>query len=342
MNEFSEYRNYYGNVITFETYMKTNQCMNRTQLKRKFLQFINLCTVFILLNNFPCSAQEDFTWWVQKHNWDGVTPWNQYMTISSAFLGPNALPVPEIKNGLVDSAASVNISFDHFNSKGDKTQDVFLKGILPLFNNKISLELAAVPLEWYEMDTVTRDLRAVRTRSGKGSAGGDIYLSTCIQIIKNKTKLPDILLRITLRTASGTHLRDARFTDAPGYHVDMSFGKSFYTSKFIREIRFFADAGLYTYQTYDLQNLQNDCLLYGGGITLNSRKLSWTNSIGGYSGYLNNGDKPMVYRSELRLLKKMNDWAIAYENGIQNYGYQKFRVTYIFHIGSEKLFKGMK
>ncbi len=296
---------------------------------------------FALLLAFSCSAQEDFSWWVEKHNWDGVTPWNQYMTISAAFMGPNALPVPEIKNGLVDSAASVNISYDNYKSKGDKTQDFYLKGVLPLFKNRISIELHAVPIEWYEMDTITRDERAVRTKSGKGSAGGDIYVSTSVQILKNK-KFPDMLLRFALRTASGTHLRDARYTDAPGYYIDVSFGKSIFTkNKFIKEIRFYGDAGLYTYQTYDLQNLQDDCLMYGGGIILNAKKFSWTNCIGGYSGYLNNGDRPIVYRSELRMLNHIHDWSIAYENGLNDYPYQKFRVTYIFHIPTSKFLKKM-
>ena len=313
--------------------------MIRTLPKRTALSVRLLLVLCFSLAGLNCSAQEDFYWWGEKHNWDGVTPWNHYMTMSSAFLGPNALPVPEIKNGLVDSSASVNISFDHFIHKGDKTQDFYVKGTLPLFNNRISLDLSAVPLEWYEMDTITRDLRAVRTRSGKGSAGGDIYFSTCVQVIKNKKHFPDMLLRIALKTASGTHLRDARFTDAPGYYIDMSFGKSIFSeNKFIREIRFFADGGLFAYQTYDIQNLQNDCLLFGGGVTLNSNKFSWTNAIGGYSGYLNNGDKPLVYRSEFRILNKMNDFAIAYENGLQDYGYQRVRVSYIFHIGSEKIF----
>ena len=242
--------------------------------------------MLLMLFNFKCEAQEDFTWWNEKHNWDGVTPWNQYMTISSAYMGPNALPVPEIKNGLVDSEASVNISYDYYKNTGDMTQDFYLKGTLPLFKNRISIELSAVPLEWYKMDTITRDERAVRTKSGEGSAGGDIYLSTCVQIVKGR-KIPDVLLRFALKTASGTHLRDARYTDSPGYYIDLSFGKSIFTDKkFIREIRFYADAGLYTYQTYDLQYLQNDCILYGAGVCLNSEKLSWTNCIGGYSGYL--------------------------------------------------------
>ena len=334
--------NYVEIVITFGTTTTLVPFMIRTLPKNKTISLKIFLFVFNTLIVTSVSAQEDFYWWVEKHNWDGITPWNQYMTMSSAFLGPNALPVPEIKNGLVDTAASVNISFDHFIHKGDKTQDFYVKGTLPLFDNRISLDLSAVPLEWYEMDTITRDLRAVRTRSGKGSAGGDIYFSTCVQVIKNKKHLPDMLLRIALKTASGTHLRDARFTDAPGYNIDMSFGKSIFPkNKFIREIRFFADGGLYAYQTYDIQNLQNDCLLFGGGVTLNSNKFSWTNVIGGYSGYLNNGDKPIVFRSEFRILNKLNDFSISYENGLQDYGYQKFRVSYIFHIASEKIFTNM-
>ena len=308
--------------------------MNCIVLKSLFLPLAILFTL-------TCSAQEDFSWWVEKHNWDGVTPWNQYMTISSAYMGPNALPVPEIKNGLVDSAASVNISYDYYKNAGDMTQDFYVKGTLPLFKNRISIELNAVPIEWYKMDTITRDERAVRTKSGEGSAGGDIYVSTCVQIIKNK-KFPDLMLRFALRTASGTHLRDARYTDAPGYFIDVSFGKSIFTKdKFIKEIRFYGDGGLYTYQTYDLQNLQNDCFLYGGGICLNTKKLSWINCIGGYSGYLDNGDKPIVYRSELRMLNPMHDFAIAYENGLQDYPYQKFRFSYIFHIPTARIFKKM-
>lgn len=90
--------------------------MNCIVLKSLFLPLAILFTL-------TCSAQEDFSWWVEKHNWDGVTPWNQYMTISSAYMGPNALPVPEIKNGLIDSAASVNISYDYYKNTGDMTQD---------------------------------------------------------------------------------------------------------------------------------------------------------------------------------------------------------------------------
>src|SRR5688572_26334584 len=140
----------------------------RIQFKFRVVIFKWLFILFLVANSKSSCAQEDFGWWVEKHNWDGVTPWNQYLTISSAFLGPNALPVPEVRNGRADRAASLQVSFDFHTSRGDETQDFCLKGVLPLFANRMSVEMDVVPLEWYEMDTLTRDIRAVRTRSGKG------------------------------------------------------------------------------------------------------------------------------------------------------------------------------
>jgi hypothetical protein len=286
-------------------------------------------------------AQEDFQWWVDKHHWDGITPWNQYMTISSAFMGPNALPVPEVRTGRADSIASINFSLDEFHGKGDNTQDVFLRGILPLFKNKISIEMEVVPLEWYKMDTITRDIRAVRTRSGQGSAGGDIYLTTCVQVIKDRTSLPDILLRYTIRTASGTHLRDARYTDAPGYYFDLSFGKNYSLNNFFNKIAWFADAGLYTYQTYDLQHLQDDCFFYGAGFMVMKNKLALTNEIASYSGYLRNGDRPVIYRAELKLVMPVFNYAISFQQGLHDYSYERFRLSCIINFLSMKI-KGNK
>lgn len=293
-----------------------------------------LLPFFFLILSLPFNsfAQEDYGWWVNIHQWDGITPWNQYMTMSADFMGPNALPVPEIKTGQVDSVASLAISFDHHQGKGDRTQNIFLKGVLPLFENRMSIEMDVVPIEWFNTDTITRDRRAARTRDGKGDAGGDIYISTTLQLIRNK-KFADVQLRIALKTASGTRLRDARYTDTPGYFTDLSFGKSIFpSSRIVRQIRFYADAGFLTYQTHDIQNLQNDCFMYGAGVTINLPRFSWSNQLGGYTGYLNNGDSPMVYRTELRYLQKNLDVAISFQQGLNDYDFSRFRISLIGHL----------
>ena len=216
-------------------------------------------------------AQDNYLWWNDVHHWDGHTSWNQYMTYSTSFFGPNALPVPDVMNGNIDSLKTIEVDGGYNWSKGDKTKDTYIKGYLPLFKNRIAFVLDAVPIEWYKMDTVTRDLRAARNRSGEGKAGGDIYFQTLIALLKDHKKLPDVSLRIALRTASGTNLRNARYTDGPGYFFDLSAGKNFKTNSIV--LRPYAMAGFYVYQTNDLEHLQNDCVMFGAGVDFFYKKI---------------------------------------------------------------------
>ena len=57
--------------------------------------------LFLLLTQLSASAQMD--WWNQIHNWDGATPWTQYMKYSHAYLGPNAIPLPTLQRSDVGS-----------------------------------------------------------------------------------------------------------------------------------------------------------------------------------------------------------------------------------------------
>ena len=52
--------------------------------------------------SFFLSAQS-YTWWEETVHWDGVTPWERYIVFTPGFLGPNALPVPRVTNGSIDS-----------------------------------------------------------------------------------------------------------------------------------------------------------------------------------------------------------------------------------------------
>ena len=52
--------------------------------------------LLIALVLFSINAQAQLDWWNQTHNWDGTTPWTQYMKYSHAYLGPNAIPIPTL------------------------------------------------------------------------------------------------------------------------------------------------------------------------------------------------------------------------------------------------------
>ena len=45
-------------------------------------------------------AQKDYTWWNEQHNWDGFRHWTSYTKLTSKYMGPNALPVPDSKKGI--------------------------------------------------------------------------------------------------------------------------------------------------------------------------------------------------------------------------------------------------
>lgn len=279
-----------------------------------------------------CLAQEDFSWWEKIHQWDGHTPWHQYLTISPAYFGPNALPVPEFLNGRIDSSATLEIAGSYTFSKGDKTKDFYTCGMLPLFSERMAIALDVIPYEWFATDTVTRDVRAARTRSGKGGAGGDIYIHFLFQLIRDRESIPDLLFRTCFRLPSGTNLRNARYTDAPGYFFDVSAGKNFKLAN--STVRPYVLCGFYVYQTYDLRHLQNDCLLYGAGADIHFGKFILGQSVGGYRGYQENGDSPVVYRANIRLVNQRFDWKLSYQNGMHDYDFQRLRLSLIFHMSS--------
>ncbi len=277
--------------------------------------------LFFVGMSFSVFAQEDYTWWNTIHHWDGVTPWNQYLTVSPAFFGPNALPVPDIRSGVPDSLYRFEIMTGVHASPGDHTVDGSLTVVAPFCDGKITLEAFVVPLEFYCMDTLTRDVRAVRDQDGRGRAGGDIYFSTNIALLKDHPVYPDIALEIALRTASGTQLGAARYTDAPGYYMDLSFGKS-YSINEAYKLRGYVMSGFYSYQTYDLQQLQNDCFLYGAGVDVSSTHFRWSNQLGGYVGYRHDGDAPLVFRSLFRFECKLIDWLLDFQVGGHDYAYR--------------------
>lgn len=296
------------------------------------LTFSGLLLLLVFKQAF---CQEDFSWWEKIHHWDGHTSWVQYMTMSTSFMGPNSLPVPKAMNGLVDSSAEIEVAGNYHFSEGDKTKDFYTRGYLPLFDHRMAVSLDVVPYEWFSTDTITRDIRSARTRSGKGGAGGDIYLYTDFQLVRNHTHIPDLLFQVCFRTASGTNLRNARFTDGPGYFFNLSCGKNYHVKNIW--LRPYLMIGFYAYQTFDLQHLQNDCFLYGGGIELSNNKIVLAESISGYDGYLQIGDKPLVYRSSLRIKNQHLDWKISYEWGLNDFPFQTIAAGVIYHFNAALL-----
>ncbi len=305
---------------------------------------IAVFALFIILAGHVCS-QDDATWWNEVHNWDGVTSWTNYLITSPYYFGPNALPVPYSQKGQVKDRSEFKVEMDSHFSKGDKTQNLFMDLYIPLVRNKFAIDFYGVPVEHYKMNEATVIERRARNRKGSGYSAGDFYFSTIIQLIRNK-KIPDIALRMACRTASGSGLSEARYTDAPGYFFDLSFGKDLvFNQKPDHKIRFYGMLGFYSWQMNIPNNRQNDALLFGAGMDflINSWKIITT--VDGYSGYIGHGkmiivdesdpvsfnDRPAVYRLELVKEFKKLDFSIGYQIGVHDFIYQTLSLSILVH-----------
>ena len=80
------------------------------QMKKHFFIFL----IFISTQTLA----QDFPWWANLVKWDGVSPWQRYIITNPGYLGPNALPVPFIRNGSIDSINSIALTGNLHFSKG--------------------------------------------------------------------------------------------------------------------------------------------------------------------------------------------------------------------------------
>ena len=293
---------------------------------KKFIKGILLFLLSVqYLSGF---SQNDYTWWDNKNNWIRGTHWHEYINISPGFMGPNALPVPTIQNGVLSKKSTFKFAVEKHSSKGDETENVYTELYLPLYSDKVGFSIYGVPAEHYKMDTLTRDIRSSRDYDGEGYAFGDVYFSTYIQLLEEHAKLPDILLTVNVKTASGGGLDAARFTDAPAYFFDLSFGKTYdLNGAIIQSIRPHAMFGFFAWQTYEDNRRQNDAPVWGFGVDLHSKKLAFINSFGGYDGYLATGDKSFVYRSTLKSkLESVVNYELRFQQGFYDFEYTSFRI----------------
>ena len=288
----------------------------------------------LLLTIIPivCFSQEDWAWWNELHGWQsGMPSWRSFIIISPGFLGPNALPVPEMKRGILSDKKELELGTDFHFRDGDNTQNISGRLYYPFAGAKIAVEGYWVMLEHYAMSEAVRDERIARDKDARGLAVGDVYFSTMVQLFKDR-RFPDTLLRMACKTASGGRLDAARYADSPGYFIDLDFSKNLSPGQQDTQWIPFGMLGFYSWQTNDDMNLQNDALLYGAGLDIRFKKLTVSNSWSGYHGYKDNGDRPMVYTFDLQ--KKLNHQTLRlqYLHGLHDWTYRTVKLSCIWEL----------
>ncbi|NQU85159.1 MAG: hypothetical protein HQ541_05300 [Mariniphaga sp.] len=294
-------------------------------IKRFFLIFS-----LLIISQAVFSQEKDWGWWNETHGWEsGMPGWRMWLIISPKYLGPNALPVPELKNGIIPEKSEIEFGADFHFKTGDPTQNLSGRCLIPFANSRIALELYGTIVEKYQMSETIRDERFARDKDGEGIIQGDFYFSTLIQITKNR-KFPNTIARLGAKTASGGAYNAARVTDSPGYYLDLNFSKDISLSE-NTVFRPLAMVGFYSWQTNDELNLQNDALLYGAGFEYQGNTWSLTSSVTGYHGYKDNGDRPVVFNSGIKKDIGNKTVRIQYLHGIHDWEYETVKFSMIWY-----------
>jgi len=293
-----------------------------------------ICFILFLLFSFNAksqSADEDYTWWNELHGWEeGNEGWRDWIRITPGYLGPNALSVPGVKRGFLNTKTEIELTASGHFMKGDPTQDISGRLFVPFAQSRVAVELYGVIAEHFAFSEEIRNERYARIEDGKGFAFGDLYFSTLIQLVKDR-KFPNTLFRMAAKTASGNQLEGARNTDSPGYFFDLSFSKNFGQSG-SGIFRPFGMGGFYSWQTNDELNLQNDAYLYALGADYERNGLVLSASWSGYSGYKNERDKPMQLNFELRKDFNTKAFRIQYINGLRDWEYKTIKFSFIWKL----------
>ena len=241
-------------------------------------------------------------------------------------MGPNAFPIPfaERKNNRVE----FELGYNNHSNVGEKNWDFLTRFSYPLSENS-SLRLSINPIEYFEMDSVIRDQRKARDEYPKGYASGDLLVEMNTLVFENDHS--EVLFNIGLKTASGSQFRNARYTDSPAYYFDLSYHR-----EKIISTDFKIDAsillGLYVWQTYMINNRQNDAILASSSLKLYYKDYCLSQDLRGFSGYLNNGDKPLLY--SVKFLKQWNSihLSVSKQVALHDYPYNsiQFGLKYRF------------
>ncbi len=250
---------------------------------------------------------------------------------SPRYFGPNAFPIPEVRNGKVGNRFEVEVRGEYHSYTGDKTKDIFTRAYIPFVKGKVALEVSYLWKEHYKLTPETRDERHAWDLKSPLGYNGDVIVSSIFQVLRSD-KWVDILVSANIKTASGGRLVDARHTDAASYWFDATFGKEL-TNGIHGDtnyyIRMQAVMGFYCWMTNDIVHRQNDAISYGVGLSAGYGNWGFTTDLAGFHGYEKNGDSPLILRNNLTYEIKKNIISLRYHHGMKDRLYETYGLAYI-------------
>jgi hypothetical protein len=287
---------------------------------------------FAIIMGVTTGRAQTMDWWANNVGWDGVTSWKRYLIFSPGFMGPNALPVPEMGRTVIDSISAIGATVNFHFSKGDPTQNIKLIGNFCIVKNIISADLVYIPMEWFQTTHEVKTERKVYYMAyNEKRQSGDVYLNLNLRIFEKWRKQVEMMLRLGYRFPTGSITGAARYTDSPGYYFDLTAGKPLSPGGPLKVLGLL---GFYVWQTNQDLHFQDDAFVFGAGLEYN--KDSWRidfNSVG-YLGYMNNGDKPVVVRIGAQKIIHHMTAILRLQRGLHDFDYTTLETGIKFHLGN--------
>ena len=257
-------------------------------MKRSLHYFLTTLALFTAMS----SQAQTFDWWANNVHWDGVTSWKRYLIYSPGHMGPNALPVPEMANGSIDSITWVGSSGAFHFLKGDNTQNIKLNANILVAKDKVSIDFYYIPREWFQEDHATKtDRRVYYEYYDVKKVAGDAYANINFALMNKWRPKVQLLLRMGYRFPTSSAYGPARYTDAPAYYFDLSCAKPLAPN-----LKLAGMVGFHAYQTNSDVEYQNDAIVLGGGLEYNKNNTRLQFNVCTYYGYMRDRDDPMVLR----------------------------------------------
>lgn len=283
-----------------------------------------------------------------RSNWVdfGSSHSSKYLQIAAAKMGPNALPVPFMDYAIIGKESELETGAHYHVMEGDTSVNSFVNWKWNIAPGRAKIEFWGQPSETFRISNDVRDFRQIsQDDNGWSTEIGDLWISTFVQILKDKVFLPDISINYTCKTTTGSN-RNARYTDANLNYFYIATGKSFkFNSALIDELRIAALGGFYVWQVNKVEMAQDEGPVFEFGIQLKTGSLIWYNEFGGYKGYdaykfmnhyLGEGtvkgyNDPLIFRTRIQKTGRNVNFNAEYQFGFRDYNYQTFRLGMSYH-----------
>ncbi|MFW6370874.1 MAG: hypothetical protein ACOC10_06675, partial [Bacteroidota bacterium] len=222
--------------------------------------------------------------------------------------------------------------------EGDTAVNSYLDFNWVIAPGKVAAKIWGYPTETFRMTNEVRDRRQIYYDDpGWMTRGGDLWISTFIQLLRHHKTLPDVVINYSMKTTTGSILH-ARYTDSPAHYFYAAAGKSYFPeNSFISELRLAVMGGLYIWQTNKVEMAQDEGPLFEAGLKIRHQNYLLHNEIGAYNGYgaysymdVEDYNFPVVYRINFIKQGKHLNWKLEYKTGWKDYNYSTYKLEFIY------------